>query len=41
MEIQKNDTTNAELDDFFVLLAHAALFHLEQWIKAEELWGAS
>ena len=41
METQKNDATNTELDDFFLIFARAALFHLEQWIKAEELWGTS
>lgn len=41
METQKNDATNTGLDGFFLLFAHAVLFHLEQWIKAEELWGTS
>lgn len=38
MKKQKNDVTNEELGDFFVLFAHAVLFHLEQWIQAGELW---
>lgn len=37
METQKDDTTNTELDDFFIIFAHAAWWHLEKWIEAGEL----
>jgi len=41
MKKQKNDVTSEELGDFFVIFAHAALFHLERWIEAGELGGMS
>lgn len=37
METQKSDTTNTELDDFFIIFAHAAWWYLEKWIEAGEL----
>jgi hypothetical protein len=37
METQKNDTANAELDDFFIIFAHTTWWHLEKWIEAGEL----
>jgi len=37
METQKDNTDSTELDDFFIILAHATWWHLEKWIEAEEL----
>ncbi len=41
MKTQKNDVTSEESGDFFVIFAHAALFHFERWIEAGELGGMS
>src|SRR5258708_21133819 len=37
MEMQRDDTANTELDDFFIVFAHATWWHLEKWIEAGEL----